>query len=377
MRILHTGDLHLDSPFCSVDVLTSDKRRALQRDTLRRIFELAKNEKCDMILISGDLFDGSYVTPETSDFVCSLFASVDMPIVISPGNHDPYVNGSFYKSASFSENVYIFSSSELQCFDFPELHACVYGYAFTSPSLTANPLMYKAPSDSEGYTRLLCAHADLSSVLSRYAPITVPDILGLGVRYAALGHIHTRYDEEMTGLSHIRYCGFAEGRSFDEIGDGGVFIVDIEEDMPISVKRHIVSKQKYEICEIDVSLIASRSELISKIASVVENELANGCTDLRICLVGSAERETLYYLSDVERTVKGRLTSIEIKDLTLPVENIAELKADITLRGEFYRALLSGLNDENPGVREKNILALQIGLAAIDGRRIPAGKDEI
>ena len=376
MRILHTGDLHLDSAFCHSGTLGADKRREMQRDTLLRIFELAKTKKCDMMLIAGDLFDSKYVTPETEQCVKELFARTDFPIVIAPGNHDPYVNGSFYKTAELPDNVYIFNSNELQCFEFPELRTRVFGYAFTSQTLTASPLSGQASLDSDGYIRLLCAHADLSSVISRYCPITVGDILNLGVDYAALGHVHNRYEEQTDGLNNIRYCGFPEGRSFDELSDGGVLIVDID-DGNISIKRHKVSMQKYEIRDIDLSECGDRSEMVSKIRSLIEGDFPDGDTHLRLRLTGTADADSANYITRLEGELSHGLLSLEIKNLTFPIENISSLKNDISIRGAFYNALYSGLVDDDPEVRARTVTSLQIGLAAIDGRRIPGEEDEI
>ena len=56
--------------------------------------------------------------------------------------------------------------------------------------------------------------------------------------------------------------------------------------------------------------------------------------------------------------------------MTVPLSDIESLRADKTLRGEFYRALYAGLISEDPKVREKTAYALRIGLAAIEGRKI-------
>ena len=119
MKILHTGDLHLDSPFCANDSQTADERREAQRAILRRIFACAKEENCDLMLIAGDLFDGRYVTPETEALVLKLLRESDCPVVIAPGNHDPYAEGGFYATwqEKLPEHIYLFTSSELQCFE--------------------------------------------------------------------------------------------------------------------------------------------------------------------------------------------------------------------------------------------------------------------
>ena len=64
MKLLHSADWHLDSPIHG----RSDTQTALLRDALlqipQRVVTAAKAEHCDLIVLSGDLFDGPY-TPES------------------------------------------------------------------------------------------------------------------------------------------------------------------------------------------------------------------------------------------------------------------------------------------------------------------------
>ena len=376
MRFLHTADLHLDSPFASSDTFESEARRAEQREVLGRIFDLAKKEKCQMILIAGDLFDVKSITGETEKYVTELFRNADMPIVIAPGNHDPYMEGSFYSKTEFSDNVYIFSSNELQRFDFPELRARVYGYAFTSSSLAYSPLNGQPPAIRDGCTDLLCAHADISAPVSKYCPLTVRDIRAFGLDYAALGHNHNQIGDTLSGDESIRYCGFAEGRSFDELGDGGVYIVDVEYGVMPKIERKTVSVRKYEIKELDISECEDTVSLKGEIRKVCAEFDGEKTTFLRLNLVGNAEAGVVSDTDSLEEEFSTDKIILQIKDLSLPVADIAALKNDISLRGAFYNVLLDGLNDHDPEIRAKNTLALRIGLSAIDGGRIVEEKSK-
>lgn len=377
MRFLHTGDLHLDSAFCSSDTFGAEEKRAGQRRMLRRIFDLAREQRCEMMLISGDLFDSRYVTPETERCVRTLIEQAGIPVVVSPGNHDPYVAGSFYARSDLPENLYVFNSSQLQRFDFPELRVSVYGYAFTSASLTVSPLVGESRDESAGI-KLLCAHADISSPLSRYCPLTVGDVSRLGISYAALGHIHNRDIDDSAEGAVIRYCGFPEGRSFDELGEGGVFVVDCNEDGDVSLNRLSVSAHKFEAIELDISDCAESGQMIEKISKAAKDMSGSKDTFLRLTLTGTAESDQLPDLEALEKKLVGEgLVSIEIRDMTLPAANIDSLRADKTIKGEFYRALYSGLVSEDAATREKTALALRIGLAAIEGRRIGGGNQGV
>ncbi len=363
MKFLHTGDLHLDSAFCASSPTEANARRQRQREVLKKIFNTAKEEDCDMVLIAGDLFDTSFVTPETRELCIKLFSEFEKPVIISPGNHDPFVEGSFYKSALLPENAYVFSSFELQYFDFPELNTTVAGFAFTDAVMFKNPLEYADARRENERVLLLCAHADLDTPTSRYAPIFTSDIEKQGFDYAALGHIHNIPQ----GTSHIRYCGFPEGRSFDEQGDGGVLIVTADGVQEPLVERKIIS----DICYLSETLSVngmSAQEIHDKINTRLKEIADNGRCALRIELMGILSTDDLTDISSIEQSRPKNIISLEIINSALCIPDRERLEKDITLRGEFYRSLRDKLMSEDREERRTALTALKIGLCAIDGK---------
>lgn len=371
MKILHTGDLHLDSAFCAENLKTADGRREEQRALLRRVFACAKEEACDLILIAGDLFDSRSVTPETAALTEKLLRESTCPVVIAPGNHDPYTEGSFYhtyQKKQMPEHVYLFTSNELQCFEIEELQTRVFGYAFSSAFLPQSPLSGAVMPEKAGWKHLFCAHADLTSPISRTAPVTEGDLLRANFDYAALGHIHR---PPVIDSERIRYCGFAEGRSFDELGAGGVWLVTLEEGEAPKLERRILSEKRYEIEELDLSSCMDEAAMSEAIERAIQKASDRGITHLRLYLVGAADPELLSVsLVDTNQN-QNRLALCELQNLTIPVADGSFLKNDMTIRGAFYRALYPKLTDEDPVVRRRAAKALRIGLGAIDGRAIP------
>ena len=372
MRLLHTGDLHLDSAFCAYGEKDAQNQREAGRQLLIRIFECARKEKCDMILISGDLFDSRFVTPESAELFCSLVEGINMPVVVSPGNHDYYTDNGFYSKARerLGDALTLFSSNELQMFEFDELRVRVFGYAFTSAILAESPLSDAQMPADNGYLKIFCGHADLAAAVSRYAPITIPEIMRCGFDYSALGHIHNRAESE-DEEGRIRYCGFAEGRSFDEIGEGGVWIVDIDHSH-CKAERVLLSRRAFFSSEIDVSDSADGEAIVS----MIKNELAlySGVVgaSVRISLCGRAEETTASYVLSREKEIAdaASVEYLELMDRTLPYIDGEYLERDTTLRGELYRTLLPKLTSENADERRLATRALRIGLAAIDGKNI-------
>jgi DNA repair exonuclease SbcCD nuclease subunit len=370
MRILHTGDLHLDSPFCAYGQKDADKQREAGRELLRRIFDCAKDEKCEMILIAGDLFDSRFVTPESAELFCTLVENCGIPVVLSPGNHDYYTENCFYSKirARLDDKLTVFSSPELQAFDFDDLRVRVYGYAFTSIALTKSPLSDAVSPEDNGYIKLLCAHADLASPVSRYATLTLAEIERFGFDYAALGHIHNR-DEREDSDGRVRYCGFAEGRSFDELGEGGVFVVDVDEDS-CEAKRIVLSSRAFFAAE--VSIPTDAEGVVARICNAIRSKQYPSGAHLRLTLTGTADSQTVKEIKSSQDMIRSEagLEYIEIEDATLPIYDGKYLEKDVTVRGEIYRTLLPKLTSPDGAERKRAVLALKIALAAIDGNSV-------
>ncbi len=372
MRLLHTGDLHLDSAFCSLGTKSAEAQRQEGRELLKRIFDTARDESCEMLLISGDLFDGKFVSPESAELFCSLVEKCNIPVVLSPGNHDWYFENSFYDKAQkrLGDRLTLFTTAELQMFDFDELGVRVYGYAFCSPSLTDSPLSGAViPENNNRYITLLCAHCDISSPVSRYAPITVAEIEALGVDYAALGHIHNRAENtELDG--RVRYCGFPQGRGYDELGEGGVWIVDINGEN-IECTRKILSRQSFHVLECGLPDYDGIEALADKLCNKIKSKRYPEGARLRMIIDGECTDDAVIS-KELEGLVleNSGLDELELVDRTLPAISGEYLEQDFTLRGELYRTLKPMLLSADPEERKRATMALKIGLCAIDGRSI-------
>ncbi len=371
MKLLHTADLHLDSPFAGSEAIHAEERRDVGRRVLAKIFELAKSEQCDLILIAGDLFDGKYVTPETQALCLRLFREAACPVVLAPGNHDPYWEGSFYGRRDLPENVYVFSSGTLQCFAFPSLNAKVFGYAFSSAALTERPLANAPVPEEDGAIRLLCAHADTASPVSRYAPLTEGDALRLGIQYGALGHIHNPPQPTEQERVPLRYPGIPQGRGYDETGDGQVLIVTVEQEGVTEIRPISVFEERFLEEEVDLTLCADLQAVRSTLRQIMEPLAETQGTHLRLTLTGSVPSEWQEKLLSWEQAEKGALAELILVDRTVPFTDGAYLEQDVTVKGAFYRSLYPKLTHEDPAMRARAQKALQIGLAALEGRRIP------
>lgn len=369
MKIMHLADFHLDSAFSGFSKEKADEKRAELRECFVKAMQTAKKNDVKLILIPGDLFDTPFCSAQTRKIVFDAIANANCPVVIAPGNHDYYNKNGTYADKTLPENVFVFTSGEIGRFDFDELGISVLGYAFTSDKFEENPLSVELPISSEN-VNILCAHTELGVPFSKYAPMSASSISKHGFTYAALGHVHSPDEPLKVGQTLIAYSGFAQGRSFDELGDGGAYIVEIDtQSKNVTLERIKLSSMNYEIEKVDITSLSNDNDVAKKIEAVIDEKRYSEETALRVVLTGAVPSD--YALN--ENAVRDALSSsslalLQIRNETVANFDLAELEKDLTVKGEVYRSLLPLLESEDEKERQKGALALKFALAALDKR---------
>lgn len=131
MRFVHMADVHLDCPFriLALKEDLAEKRRIKQREAFKKAIEYVKKEEIPFLFISGDLYEQEYVRESTIEFINNLFKEIpNTKIFISPGNHDPFLNNSYYNTFKWNDNVTIFKG-EIEIIELEEVD--IYGFGFS------------------------------------------------------------------------------------------------------------------------------------------------------------------------------------------------------------------------------------------------------
>ena len=371
MKILHIADLHLDSAFSGFDKDTADQKREALRNCFCKALRVAKERDVSLVLIPGDLFDTPYCTLTTRKKVFEAIEDFARPVVIAPGNHDYYTKNGTYTDRSLPENAFVFTSNELGRFDFDELGVSVIGYAFTSDRYERSPLDEQPPL-SDTNINILCAHGELCTGFSRYAAMTHSQIAEKGFTYAALGHVHIAPEPQKLDHSLIAYSGFPQGRSFDETGEGGAYIVDIDtETREVMLERITLSELVYKIDRLDVTNASSNEDVIEAIDRHARDKGYSGNIALRIVLEGSVDAAYTVNSGAIEAASElSYLALLQVRNKTVATLGLEHLERDMTIRGEIYRSLLPMLRSTDPQAREKASLALKFALNALDKREL-------
>ena len=140
MRFIHIADIHLDTPLVGLknNRAIIKKRRAEQKQIIKDIVKKIKDEEIPVFIIAGDVFEQKFVEKKTVEYLINLFQLIpDTTILITPGNHDPLIKNSPYKTFAWPENVHIFDSniSKVSIGD-----ADFYGYGFENYELQSKAL---------------------------------------------------------------------------------------------------------------------------------------------------------------------------------------------------------------------------------------------
>ena len=372
LKLIHTGDIHLDSPFTLEDAAKSEARRGELRDAFHALTEYIRNEDIQLCLIAGDLFEHDYATRDTVAFIVSEFVRTpNCRFVISPGNHDPYTIDGIYDKTEFPENVFIFKESSPSRFDFPELGCSVYGYAFTSQHMSSNPLAGVRPVDPDAIN-IACAHADVLSPISKYCPMTERDIAESGFDYVALGHIHNSRGIKCENGTYYAYCGCLEGRDYSESGYKGAIAGTISKSggsASVALRGVRFSRRRYADERLNVTGFSDISEVRESLSSLVEKNGYGGDTLLRVTFEGSVSPDLRISPSALYPATAG-LYSFEMRDDTMPLFDMDKLMRDNTIRGAFFRRLLPDLQHGTSDEREVAAEALRYGFGALDGADI-------
>lgn len=370
IKILHTGDIHLDSPFSGLSPRLAETRRNELRAAFTSMMTYAKMNSVDVMLIAGDVFDGEYATRETVALLTAEFEKFGKPVFVTPGNHDPATPDSVWRKYAFPDNVHVFLADQLKAVDLDELGVTVYGYAFVERDMTtAPPFAGYRVADPERINLLVC-HADMTTKTSLSCPVTAEQILSFGADYTALGHIH---NPPAAGRDNrYSYSGCLEPRAFDEIGPKGALIVEIEKSgkaSEVSIKPVRLSKRRYERGEVAVDGASTQGEITEAVRKFIADNHYGEDTLLEVKLRGYVSPSLVIDADQMDGGSFG-LCMLKIEDQTLPDIDTDALENDVTIKGEVYRQLERELQSGDERKREIARRALRYAFSALSGESI-------
>ena len=347
MKILHAADLHLNAPFTGRSEEATSRLKKALLDIPQQIVELVKAHQCDLLLLSGDLFDGN-PGAESLQAVKNALSQTCVPTFISPGNHDFCTPDSPWLTEIWPEHVHIFTKPVIESVSLPHLDCRIYGAGFTSMDCPA--LMENFHAEGPETYHIAVLHGDPLQKNAPYNPITKAQVAASGLQYLALGHLHT-IGQFTAGNTLCAWPGSAMGRGYDETGERGVYLVTVAD--TAQAKFIPLAAPRFYDWEAQV-LSDPTSAVLSALPPVGNDDF------YRITLTGECAP------FDLSKLQFPQFPNLQLRDRTVPPADLWGCIGEDTLEGNFFRMLHDTLEED----AEIATLAAKISRKILDGQEV-------
>ena len=327
--------------------------------TFERMVEYACDEGVSAILIAGDMFD----TPSPRELTVktvlhSIRANPGIAFFYLRGNHDEVSPDRLAGSEELPSNLMLFDR-DWSCYECGDV--AIYGADSTADYRD----IYDSLSPEPDKINIVMLHGTLSEYPDGVDyGIDIRRLRGKNIDYLALGHIHSFCDGALDHRGDYCYPGCLEGRGFDECGDRGFVLLDIDERNRALQYSFVpfASRLIYSLYADVTGCISSREMIMKSAEALVEA----GCDEsslVKLVLSGELDAECEKDVSYISAAFEGRYFFFRAVDETVLKVNIGDYKLDESLKGEFVRTVLgeSSLSDEDKS------LIVRYGLRALAG----------
>ncbi|MDP4133008.1 MAG: metallophosphoesterase [Bacillota bacterium] len=354
MKLIHTGDIHLDSAMKTN--LTKEKSKQRNNEiilTFMKMVNYAKENGVTAILIAGDLFDTKNVTVKTVNLIKNCIEeNPSIDFLYLKGNHDNY--DSLYEESP--ENLKLFSGDWKT-------------YSYGNVKITGAQL--NSSTKGKLFSSLILSKDDINIVMlhgqeANYRGKDNTEIINLKelkdkyIDYLALGHIHTYKEEALDLRGRYCYCGCLEGRGFDEYGEKGFVLIDTS-----SGKAEIefipFAQRTVHLVPVDITGLETTSEVDKKVQATLENIDSKDL--VKVALEGSVSLDSERDLGYLNTKYQNDFYAFKIEDTDIRLKiNMEDFYYDTSLKGEFIRLVMG---ENLPDGRKRRII--EAGLKALAG----------
>jgi DNA repair exonuclease SbcCD nuclease subunit len=352
MRFVHAADVHLDSPLRGLSAYEGapvDAMRGATRRALENLVALCIDEKAELLLLAGDLFDGDWRDYATGLFFASQMSRLreaGVTVVFARGNHD--AQSRITRSLTMPDNVLELGASKPETRRLERLGIAVHGQSFAERAVTRD-LALAYPGAETGVLNVGVLHTSLTGREGHepYAPTTLATLASRGYEYWALGHVHAR--EVVSSSPWVVFPGNLQGRHAREAGAKGATLVTVEGASVVAVEARAV----------DVSAAADGADVVDLVRSAVDAAATDaGVRPLaaRVVLIGATRahealaRDVERCESEVRRVAMDVGDDVWIEKVRLRTRGMADaaaLAAREDAVGQLARALGALVTDED------------------------------
>ena len=366
MKLIHLADVHLDAKMTAhLGPEKARERRSELLATFLRLVHYAAREGVQAVLIAGDLFDRRQISATARNAV--LGAMEEQPQITFfyvTGNHER--DGLLAASAKLPSNLKLFGES-WRTYEAGPVH-------ITGADLSAanrRELFDSLVLDPARFNIVLLHGQVAAYATDRGAEIIeLSSLRNRSIDYLALGHLHTYREDVLPPRGIWCYPGCLEGRGFDECGEHGFVLLDIDTEAR-TCERQFVPFARRRVIEIPVDVTGSLTT--AQIASRIDTELGGGGEESpsgdiwNIVLRGELDIACEINMELLRERFAQRCYALRLENATRLAVDSGAYEKDVSLKGEFVR-LVSG--DENLS-DERKAEIIRCGILALRGEELP------
>lgn len=357
IKIFHTADVHVGLKFTrgysdSLQKSLVDERIAV----VGRMADLANRERCQLLVVAGDLFDHLRVSRKVIRQTAESLRRFDGVVAVLPGNHD-------YKSDAddpiwpefkdhLGEGHLILDHCkpyELESLGLPAVLLPGVCTAKHSKENTVGWIEEATAELPESKLKIGVAHGSLAGLSpdfnGDYYPMQESELTRMDIDVWLLGHTHIRFPDRNEGRdARVFYPSTPEPDGFDCRHAGHALVIDIHDDR--TCEYHSVRTGRFRFHTMHRSGIDSEHKL-TQLKKEFE-ELPQGEHLVKLKLQGRLDSEALEQLKTLESELRELVSYLEFNaNEVLRAVRQEDLDAEFT-QGSFPHQLLSELaHDES------------------------------
>ncbi len=292
IKILHTADLHLDSPLASLalrDEALQARVLTASRRALEKMVDFCIAEGVAALLISGDLYDRAERSAKTAaylSFQMDRLRQAGVRVFYIKGNHD--AENPISGEIDLPGNVHVFDGRGGRVQLTPDVW--VHGVSFRDRHAPES-LVGKFGAPEPGAVNIAMLHTSLTGATGHdpYAPCAVADLTATGFDYWALGHIHKR--QVHASAPWVVMPGNPQGRDIGEAGAKSATLLTISNGL-ISIAEVPTSTVEFRESRVSLAGLDDDDAVRAALRSHVQAEAATVADSaiLRLTLTGATPR---------------------------------------------------------------------------------------
>lgn len=350
IKIFHISDIHVGMKFLRYPDSVKNSLIDARFEVIQRAVSVADELKCDIMAITGDIFENIKVSKREVERVTqTLKAFSGSAIWILPGNHD-YYNDTLqlwqWFKASMPDHAIILDTPERKRFEIEELNVDIYPAPCDRKHSETNALEWlkQMPVEKDA-VNIVLAHGAIKEISpdlnGNYFPMSLEELNALKQDLVLIGHTHVPYPPVSEATAKVYNAGTPEPDGLNYQHEGGGWYIEIDATKRIMAKRIPLGQFRF----FDVTLTLSDEVNESMFYGMFSGYLLEKIV-ARIKVGGYLTQSEFERRQSVYERVKKSFHHLEIEEIALKPKFTREEVDRMFTVGSVPYVLLTKLFDD-------------------------------